>query len=193
MSQCCRIWVFSKQVRSARHIRDFFDKQTKTTSNILLVPLPATPKTLEPVGASTPSTATTKNRVTKRQANSKLSNYTHPTTSAEPENLQDVVLGYIVSTGTGTVHQDQYKCSSPSCQRATFGRLAELKRHHASKHGTSGVRRPQYWCPIDGCKSNSVSRNDCHSVLSVVGIRADTCEVIGVRGSREMRFRGKTR
>jgi hypothetical protein len=115
------------------------------------MPLPATPKTLEPVGASTPSTATTKNRVTKRQANSKLSNYTHPTTSAEPENLQDVVLGYIVSTGTGTVHQDQYKCSSPSCQRATFGRLAELKRHHASKHGTSGVRRPQYWCPIDGC------------------------------------------
>jgi hypothetical protein len=41
----------------------------------------------------------------------------------------------------------------PACTNVTFGRVADLKRHHASRHGGHGKRRQQFWCPVGGCMS----------------------------------------
>lgn len=57
------------------------------------------------------------------------------------------IIGYILSNGTNQV--DKYKCHMPSCSEATFGRLADLKRHRASRHG---AMRKSYWCPVSGCE-----------------------------------------
>jgi hypothetical protein len=46
---------------------------------------------------------------------------------------------------------DYYVCSIPNCANDTFGRVHELKRHYASKHGGVGGKRQQFWCPVTGC------------------------------------------
>lgn len=57
-----------------------------------------------------------------------------------------VVIGVILSNGS--VRNDKYRCHEPLCSGATFNRLADLKRHHSTRHAEA---RPEYWCPIDGC------------------------------------------
>lgn len=34
----------------------------------------------------------------------------------------------------------------------TFGRVAELKRHHNSVHEGFGGKKPQFWCTEDQCR-----------------------------------------
>jgi hypothetical protein len=46
-----------------------------------------------------------------------------------------VVVGVILSNGT--TRRDKYKCHTSACAGATFGRLADLKRHNASRHEQS--------------------------------------------------------
>lgn len=62
---------------------------------------------------------------------------------------QHVIIGTILSNGE--VSQEQYKCYAFTCLNKTFGRLAELRRHHACEHGVDG-KMPQFWCPIEGCE-----------------------------------------
>ncbi|KAH8728449.1 hypothetical protein GQ44DRAFT_47519 [Phaeosphaeriaceae sp. PMI808] len=60
-----------------------------------------------------------------------------------------IAIGMILINGeTG---QDRYKCNAPTCCTKTFGRIAELKRHHACTHGMAG-KKPQFWCPIADCE-----------------------------------------
>ncbi|KAH7394375.1 hypothetical protein BKA66DRAFT_400147, partial [Pyrenochaeta sp. MPI-SDFR-AT-0127] len=54
-------------------------------------------------------------------------------------------IGTILSNGVS--RHEKYKCYQPACSGLTFGRLAELKRHHATRH-----ERPKFFCPVDGCE-----------------------------------------
>ncbi|KAF2820687.1 hypothetical protein CC86DRAFT_387145 [Ophiobolus disseminans] len=68
-----------------------------------------------------------------------------------------VAIGIILSNGeTG---QDQYQCHAPDCFNKTFGRIAELKRHHAGKHAAVG-RKPQFWCPINECERSKTGQGE---------------------------------
>ncbi|KAF2033183.1 hypothetical protein EK21DRAFT_59426, partial [Setomelanomma holmii] len=58
------------------------------------------------------------------------------------------VIGVVLSNGN--IGQDHFKCHAPGCFDKTFGRLAELKRHHKCKHETL-ARKPQFWCPVGNC------------------------------------------
>ncbi|KAF1851544.1 uncharacterized protein K460DRAFT_401560 [Cucurbitaria berberidis CBS 394.84] len=60
-----------------------------------------------------------------------------------------VVIGVILSNGE--VRKDQYRCYDSACSGASFARLAELKRHHTTRHGGHAGKKPQFWCPIDTC------------------------------------------
>ena len=62
-----------------------------------------------------------------------------------------VAIGIILSNGENG--KDQFQCHVPACTNVTFGRVADLKRHHASRHGGHGKRRQQFWCPVGGCMS----------------------------------------
>ncbi|KAF2878545.1 hypothetical protein BDV95DRAFT_478826, partial [Massariosphaeria phaeospora] len=55
-------------------------------------------------------------------------------------------IGLILSNGT--VRNDKYECHIPACSGTTFGRLADLKRHHATRHAET---KPEFWCPVEGC------------------------------------------
>jgi hypothetical protein len=72
-----------------------------------------------------------------------------PSTNRRPkQSAPHVSIGMILSNGeTG---KDQYTCHVPTCINKIFGRLAELKRHHAGKHAAV-AKRPQFWCPVTGC------------------------------------------
>ncbi|OAK97843.1 hypothetical protein IQ06DRAFT_205185, partial [Phaeosphaeriaceae sp. SRC1lsM3a] len=59
-----------------------------------------------------------------------------------------IAIGVVLSNGRKG--QDRYKCHAPGCFDKTFGRITELKRHHACKHAAAG-RKPQFWCPVEGC------------------------------------------
>lgn len=61
-----------------------------------------------------------------------------------------VAIGIVYSTGTAC--KNVFKCPKNSCLGATFNRLADLKRHHASMHEGFGGKQTQFWCPIDGCE-----------------------------------------
>jgi hypothetical protein len=61
-----------------------------------------------------------------------------------------VIIGVILSNGE--VRNDRFKCHVPSCSGVSFGRLAELKRHHTCRHGGHEGKTPRFWCPVDGCK-----------------------------------------
>lgn len=66
-----------------------------------------------------------------------------------------VAIGMIFSNGEAG--QDQYKCAAPGCHNQTFGRLAELKRHHAGKHAAIS-RRPHFWCPVEDCERSKTGQ-----------------------------------
>ena len=64
------------------------------------------------------------------------------------------VIGPVLSNGS--TRNDKYKCHMSNCLEATFGRLADLKRHRGSRHGDM---KKSYWCPVAGCeRSLSSSR-----------------------------------
>lgn len=71
-------------------------------------------------------------------------------TQVSNNNSGQVILGIILSDGH--TQSDVYQCSIPACRGKTFGRVTELKRHHASVHGGLVGRKSQFWCPIDGCE-----------------------------------------
>lgn len=71
-----------------------------------------------------------------------------PTANSDSEH---VVIGVILSNGE--VRGDQYRCNARACSGMTFGRLADLKRHHSSLHGGAGGKGQRTWCPVDGCES----------------------------------------
>jgi hypothetical protein len=80
-----------------------------------------------------------------------------PTPSRPTTRFCHVAIGKIFSNGeTG---QDQYRCVVPGCNNKTFGRLAELKRHHAGKHAAVG-RKPQFWCPVKGCERSRAGQGE---------------------------------
>ncbi|KAH3927021.1 hypothetical protein HBI04_057460 [Parastagonospora nodorum] len=88
--------------------------------------------------ATTPSTpSSSSHRVSKQRQRSSHSQYARSAT-----------IGVVLDTDQPG--QNQYKCNAPTCFNKTFGRLAELKRHHKCKHAVAG-RRPQFWCPVEGC------------------------------------------
>ncbi|CAG5138691.1 uncharacterized protein ALTATR162_LOCUS421 [Alternaria atra] len=62
-------------------------------------------------------------------------------------NSDHVVIGVILSNGEA--RGDRYKCNAPSCSGANFGRLADLKRHHASLHGGVGRKGQRIWCSVE--------------------------------------------
>lgn len=66
-----------------------------------------------------------------------------------------VAIGIIYSNGTA--YKDVYRCPKKSCSEATFNRLADLKRHHASKHEGFVGKQVHFWCPIDGCEFVALS------------------------------------
>jgi hypothetical protein len=68
-------------------------------------------------------------------------------------NSEHMVIGIILSNGE--VRGDQYRCNARACSGMTFGRLADLKRHHSSLHGGAGGKGQRTWCPVDGCESTS--------------------------------------
>lgn len=59
---------------------------------------------------------------------------------------QPTIIGVFLSNGIA--RHDQYRCHVLTCSGATFGRLADLKRHAASRH----ERNARFWCPVDGCE-----------------------------------------
>lgn len=64
-----------------------------------------------------------------------------------------VVVGLILSNGVS--RHDMYKCHVRGCTRTnTFKRLADLKRHNASRHNRQAAR---FWCPVDGYESSMKS------------------------------------
>lgn len=66
---------------------------------------------------------------------------------SSPDQQALVEIGTVLSNGN--VGNDRYKCNEPSCADITFSRLADLKRHYATRHA---LVRPQHWCPIVGCR-----------------------------------------
>jgi hypothetical protein len=68
------------------------------------------------------------------------------------DNSEHVVIGVILSNGE--VRGNQYRCNARACSGMTFGRLADLKRHHSSRHGGAGRKGQRTWCPVDGCESS---------------------------------------
>jgi hypothetical protein len=46
-------------------------------------------------------------------------------------------------------HSGRFKCLHPGCARKSFGRQAELKRHHETIHAT---QKPAYWCRVPSCE-----------------------------------------
>jgi hypothetical protein len=85
-------------------------------------------------------------------------------TAGSPISSKTVVLGHLLSDVDGG--NERYQCPFPTCTEVTFGRPAELKRHHASCHKGFGTKKPQYWCPVSGCRrsragnGNSFPRKD---------------------------------
>jgi hypothetical protein len=80
-----------------------------------------------------------------------------PASSRTNPRSSHVAIGMIFSNGE--VGQDQYRCTAPGCHNKTFGRLAELKRHHAGKHAAAG-RKPQFWCPVEGCERSRAGQGE---------------------------------
>jgi hypothetical protein len=74
-----------------------------------------------------------------------------PTANNDSEH---VAIGIILSNGEA--HGDRYQCNARACSGITFGRLPDLKRHHASLHGGVGRKGHRTWCPVDGCESSSL-------------------------------------
>lgn len=66
---------------------------------------------------------------------------------------EHMVIGTILSNGE--VRGDRYRCNKRACSGMTFGRLADLKRHHSSLHGGAGGKGQRTWCPVAGCESTS--------------------------------------
>ncbi|KAF2128018.1 hypothetical protein P153DRAFT_261112, partial [Dothidotthia symphoricarpi CBS 119687] len=85
------------------------------------------------------------NRITKHRS----------TTAATRRAPQHVPIGVILSNGNAC--DDIYECSISACAGRTFGRLAELKRHHQSKHEGLAGHKARFWCPVDGCESRSMA------------------------------------
>ena len=69
---------------------------------------------------------------------------------------QHIMIGFIF--GNGEASEDQYKCRAPACSRLTFGRLAELKRHNACRHGGHDGKLPQFWCPVEKCERSKTGQ-----------------------------------
>lgn len=66
---------------------------------------------------------------------------------------QPLVIGLVLSNGIP--RHDKYKCHISNCTGVkSFSRLADLKRHNASKHNRQGAR---FWCPVDGCERSMKS------------------------------------
>ena len=74
----------------------------------------------------------------------------------KPEPLAHVVVGLLLSNGDARL--DRYQCPFPTCAEISFGRPAELKRHHASRHKGYGSRKPRYWCPVQGCNRSKTGK-----------------------------------
>ncbi|OAL54048.1 hypothetical protein IQ07DRAFT_641055 [Pyrenochaeta sp. DS3sAY3a] len=75
---------------------------------------------------------------------------TAPSPPPESSNEDFVVIGIILSNGS--IRTDRYKCHELDCAASSFGRLADLKRHNASKHHRNSANRQSFWCPVEGCK-----------------------------------------
>lgn len=73
-----------------------------------------------------------------------------PGQTSESERDDHIVIGIVLSNGK--VGGDKYQCNKDACSGRRFGRMAEMKRYHASRHGGVGNNRPQFWCPVKGCE-----------------------------------------
>lgn len=79
------------------------------------------------------------------------SSYTTRTpTPKSPGDQGFVIIGVILSNSK--IGSDRYKCYEPSCSGTWFGRLADFKRHHASKHYRNSVERQSFRRPVGGGK-----------------------------------------
>ncbi|KAF9691863.1 hypothetical protein EKO04_010086 [Ascochyta lentis] len=72
----------------------------------------------------------------------------------DSQDTKPVIIGLLLSDGN--TRNDRYQCPFSTCTELTFGRPAELKRHHASCHKGYGSKKPQYWCPVSGCDRSKV-------------------------------------
>ncbi|KAF2240622.1 hypothetical protein BU26DRAFT_203600 [Trematosphaeria pertusa] len=52
------------------------------------------------------------------------------------------VIGHVL------MNKKKFKCADSSCNDLTFGRLADLRRHHEQQHARNRV---QYFCSYAGC------------------------------------------
>ncbi|KAF7671019.1 hypothetical protein GT037_010800 [Alternaria burnsii] len=80
-----------------------------------------------------------------------MSGYENIHSPTANSDFEHVVIGVILSNGE--VRGDQHRCNARACSGMTFGRLADLKRHHSSLHGGAGGKGQRTWCPVDGCES----------------------------------------
>ena len=61
----------------------------------------------------------------------------------------DSVIGHVL------LDKKKFKCANTECEDLTFGRLADLRRHHDQQHAKV---RHQYFCSFAGCpRSNAVT------------------------------------
>lgn len=99
-----------------------------------------------------------KRRATHRQSKMPPSPQPPTSTASSPTCSKTLVLGYLLSDVDGG--NERYQCPFPTCTETTFGRPAELKRHHASCHKGFGTKKPKYWCPISGCERSKTGDGD---------------------------------
>jgi hypothetical protein len=93
------------------------------------------------------------NRVSKRRPNlrqSKMPRHSSGVTRRSDPSPKRVILGLLIINNDGD--NERYECPLPACTGKTFGRAAELKRHHVSCHDGFGNKKAQYWCPVSGCE-----------------------------------------
>lgn len=67
----------------------------------------------------------------------------HNTTTAKSDIEEDITtIGSVLSNG-------KLLCAAKGCEGLTFGRQAELRRHHTSLHAAI---KPNFWCQISTCR-----------------------------------------
>ena len=67
----------------------------------------------------------------------------HNTRTPISETVEDVTtIGSVLSNG-------KLLCAVKGCEGLTFGRQAELRRHHTTLHATI---KPNFWCHVSNCR-----------------------------------------
>jgi hypothetical protein len=91
------------------------------------------------------------NDVTKLAAASTIIGLTGDTSDSDDTEVE-VVIGILLMNG-------RFKCPKPACNRRSFGRQAELRRHYGNTH----LRKQAFWCKVISCdRSHGLNHHPFH-------------------------------